>query len=410
MSAYVYLGNAAGAKGRIDIEGGALNAGSITLGNAAGATGTVVQTGGNVTLSGGLTMTQAAGGSRYSMSGDTTSVNAPAWPGLALAHGNVFEQDGGTSTVRFVEFQNSPVAAPTVRLKKGTMNITYADGIKHTQADSRCIFEMGSNGIAVINETAAGTLLTAGGYSGGSVSPRIFRGCGAVRFTGQLQNYGQVVADGWDGAEERDLDLTSFTSVTNDNGTSPVRGWWAVNKARLRLPAIAVASGNNAYSWGEPDSDATPDAVNSMRLIFSNAAAGTLDIALLAPGRAELGATTGSIIGLWQLSPSGSLAFDSLSMAIRYDNAAAAGLGLTESALKLFKTVGNSWVDVSTLPGVTVTVNTTTKILTASGLSSCSYFAVGTGVSGEMGVMSMGMAVSGEPAPERPKGVLIVVQ
>ncbi|MFO7535905.1 MAG: hypothetical protein R6X19_09540, partial [Kiritimatiellia bacterium] len=334
---YVYMGMIAGAKGTLELSGGDLSALSITLGNASGATGIVLHTAGTVTLSGGITMIQAAGGSRYSMSGDTTSLSGGL--GLTIGQGNVFEQDGGTSAFSTIDFKNSPNAAPTIRLKKGTLNITSTAGIQHSQASSLSIFEMGSNGVAVINETVAGTLLSTG-RAGGSLSPRIFRGCGAVRFTGQLQNNGQVFADGWDGAEERDLDLTSFTSVTNDSGTSPVRGWWARNKAQLLLPTNQVATGDNSYNWGDSHDDTTLDVVNSLRMTFVNATEGALGIALLATNRAELGTTAGKIVGLWRFSPTPALTFDSVGLVFRYDNAEAAAQGVTEANLKIFKTVG----------------------------------------------------------------------
>ncbi len=61
-----------------------------------------------------------------------------------------------------------------------------------------------------------------------------------------------------------------------------------MNRAALAHPKIAVASGNNAYNWGEGASsgglDATPDLVNSLFLSFSNVGAGAdLRISLLAP-------------------------------------------------------------------------------------------------------------------------------
>ncbi len=98
-------------------------------------------------------------------------------------------------------------------------------------------------------------------------------GTSTAKPTGSLTNNGRVVANGFD--VDRNLDLSSFTSVNNTipNGTTEMNGWYAENKGQLVLPAMAVATGNGKYNWGEAPYDSVNnpsiDLVNSMQLAFA---------------------------------------------------------------------------------------------------------------------------------------------
>ena len=89
--------------------------------------------------------------------------------------------------------------------------------------------------------------------------------------------------------------------------------------------------------------------------------------------RSELVKTAGNLIGVWDFTAPG-IAFSTADMVFRYDDVLAASLGLTEADLRLYHRVGNAWVDI------TSGIDTTKNQLTATGVSSFSLFAVGTGV------------------------------
>ena len=106
-----------------------------------------------------------------------------------------------------------------------------------------------------------------------------------INLTGILRGYGSVsggsgddwlfngtiIADGYGVAQ--DLDLTGVSGSWNstvENTTD--KGWYAVNKGRLRMEDfILISSGgsNNPKSWGESASDADIDRVNSVRFVPS---------------------------------------------------------------------------------------------------------------------------------------------
>jgi RNA polymerase sigma factor (sigma-70 family) len=169
------------------------------------------------------------------------------------------------------------------------------------------------------------------------------RGWGTVGLTGHLSNNGQIIADGY--GQDRTLDLTSFTSVGNDFSNRDTKGYFAVNHGALALPAIAVASGTNTYTWGGNSDDTNLTMVNSARMTLTDVKTeGTLKIALQALDRSDIPAlpTGHHFIGIWSFDAEDSTgnpleAAGGMDLLVRYDDALAAEKGLNESVLKLWK-------------------------------------------------------------------------
>lgn len=196
-------------------------------------------------------------------------------------------------------------------------------------------------------------------YDGGNGT---FRGKGIVDLSGTLQNNGRVIADGGT------LDMSSFGSVTSTIENATTNGWFAVNGAKLELPAIAVAA-DGSYNWGENPSDAQIDLVNSARLTFSGVSgSGSLDIDLLDPANPaapDMGFFI-EAVGVWDITDTG-FTFASADLAFRYDDA----LATDETELRLYHYLAGSWTEVPS------TLDTANNLISASGVTSLSPFAVG---------------------------------
>ena len=234
-----------------------------------------------------------------------------------------------------------------------------------------------SNGSSITEDVNAAVPMALRWFEEGAGT---LQGYGIVALTGWFVNNGKVIADGY--GQEQALDLTSFSSINNNfsatGDTAPNdienttdNGWYAANGGKLILPAVTVSGGNSSVNWAERPSDLSIDLVNSIKVTFSNAAEGNLDISLLASDRSEI---SGNIwpIGVWDVNYTGS--FDSAQITFRYDDAEAAGRGIQESELKVYKQSDGSffWEEI------TGSVDTVNKHITTTPISSFSYFAVGT--------------------------------
>jgi hypothetical protein len=235
-------------------------------------------------------------------------------------------------------------------------------------------FQMGNaSGTGTISETGTGNgihmLVRDDSGASGTIT-----GWGTVDLTGSLTNNGRIVANGF--AVDRNLDLSSFTSVNNTipNGTTETNGWYAENQGQLVLPAMAVATGNGTYNWGEAPYDSVNnpsiDLVNSMQLTFTNVAtAGSVSISLMATDRTDIpaelptGCTTNSA---WKVTSS-TLAFDSANVTFRYDPAIEA----TDRTLLVLRYDGSDWVI-----DVNPTRNTTNKLISIGMTALSPYYAV----------------------------------
>ncbi len=199
---------------------------------------------------------------------------------------------------------------------------------------------------------------------------------------GRLFNDGTIKADGF--GIDRTLDVSQFYHVRNSNDNTGTNGYYAVNHGKLLLPDVAVAAGSASYNWGEDASDTTIDLVNSIRVSFTNASAGSLDVALLATDRTDVVAYDGkTFIGIWNFAQ---MTFDSADVTFRYDEALAAGLGLDEESLSIFKLEGTNWVALAS------TVDSINNRITAN-VDEFSVFAVGVPEPATLVILSLGISL-----------------
>ncbi|HEV2293774.1 MAG TPA: sigma-70 family RNA polymerase sigma factor [Tepidisphaeraceae bacterium] len=205
-------------------------------------------------------------------------------------------------------------------------------------------FRMGAaNRAARIVEARGGTDLAVRAKASGT---GVFQGWGSVGLTGIVVNNGRIIADGYGNAQALDFSTAAGVTNTIENATfGGTNGWFATGGGSIVLPGIDIASGSNAYSWGEDPNDALPDLVNSVRLYVRDAAgAGEIDIALLALDRSDIPALPAghSFIGVWSFDAH-DLEFSGVDLAVRYDDALAQEKGLSESVLKLWKYENGIW-------------------------------------------------------------------
>jgi hypothetical protein len=133
--------------------------------------------------------------------------------------------------------------------------------------------------------------------------------------------------------------------------SNPIRGgtngWFAQRRGRLILPPIALAEGDGTYNWGERADESVPDLVNSVRLKFDDVAApGDVTIQLLSLDRYDVPTLPGghTFLNVWAFEPEEGVAFDGVTLTVRYDDTLAQSLGLDENILKLWKfEPGEGW-------------------------------------------------------------------
>ena len=268
--------------------------------------------------------------------------------GFVHQYGNVtvVEVYAGVSAGRYGQY----------RLYEGHLTATHRIGVGWSGTG---VFRMGeAAGAASISGAGSMYISHLSGSAG------TFEGRGTVGLTGGLTHKGKVIANGF--GTDRDLDMSTFSSVSTEYGGSG-DGWYANTQGRLLLPSISVSAGNSTVKWGD-SSTGNAKMVNSVQVDFVGATAGNLDISLLATNRTDVPAVTdGDLIGVWNISgPS----FTSVNLTVRYDDALASSLGLTESDIMLIRYNGNNWVDI------TDSIDTTSNLI--SGVTGAfSMFAVG---------------------------------
>ena len=357
--ARIILGDSASGEGTYDLSGtGQVNADNEYVGSIG--TGYFNHGGSAVnTISENLFVgcSNSTGSGRYTQTAGQLSADIEY-----IGHDSLgtFEQDGGANSARKVYLGYAGVWGGVYTHTGGTCDISdqlylgYGTGSK-------------------------GTYYLKGGLLTGSASLRMrymstteatFQGYGVVGLTGSLINSGRIIADGY--GIERTLDFSGMASVWNyiDNWTA--NGWFAQDRGKLLLPAIALAAGSNTYNWGEPESDPDIDLVNSVRMDFTNVASGgDLSISLLDPSRSDVLAGLINPIGVWYFDTA--ITFDEVDLTFRYDHALAAALGLDETDLRLYHHGGGGWANVTS--GIDIINNW----IYADAMTSFSYFAVATG-------------------------------
>jgi hypothetical protein len=328
---------AAWANGALTLQGGSLYGTSLIVGGYG--RGVFNQSGGVVTNTGNLTIGQGAHNGTGSNGKGTYNFTGGI---LNLAKG---------TTVTLGRDSDSPGAGSS-----GTWNLGDA------------------NGTGTINETGAGAginlIVRYNNGANQSNNTGTVRGWGVIPFTGTLTQSGQVIADGY--GTDRTLNLSSFASVANsiENTAGGTNGWFAVNRGKLALPPLTIAGGNSTNNWGEPNSDTAIDLVNSARIVLSNATAGSLSGALLATNRTDVPWGLRYQVGVWSF---GGVTCTTATVTFRYDDAAAATLGIAESDLHLWQYNGSWWTNVE---GTRDAVAKTITSKAVGSLAATMFFAV----------------------------------
>lgn len=251
-----------------------------------------------------------------------------------------------------------------LNLSKGT-TVTLGEQSDTTAASSGTWNLGDANGTGTINETGAGAgiNLVVRKYVSTTLTNNTgtVHGWGVIPFTGTLTQNGRIIADGY--GTDRTLNLSSFAGVANsiENTAGGSNGWVAVNRGKLSLPSLTIAGGNSTNNWGEPNSDTAIDLVNSVRIVLSNATAGSLSGALLATNRTDVPTGPRNLVGVWSF---GGVTCTAAKLTFRYDDAAAATLGIAEADLRLWQFDGEWWVNVDG------TLDTAAKTITSKWVGS----------------------------------------
>jgi len=324
----------------------------------------------------------------YTLTGNAhLSVEGPA--DIGSVGGGTFTQPGGTHMVtgNLTIAESGPSLSQPDTTGWGTYSLGGGSLVLQRSSSARTVYvgyrgrgtlSMGdASGTGTISEvgTGKGTNLVVKNYDHSSTSG-VVRGWGSVGLTGTLTNNGKIIADGF--GTDRDLDMSSFTKISNSLENTTTNGWFAQNHGRLILPKITVPTGDSIRNWGESPfgttsgTDATPDLVNSLQLAFTNVRqAGDLSISLLAADRSDIPpGLPGSAIGIWDFIPSRGFLFDQVGLSFRYDDALAQVMNIIESDLRVYHYVGSTWMDV------TSGINLTTHWITAERITDFSMFAV----------------------------------
>jgi fibronectin-binding autotransporter adhesin len=389
----VKLGAGATGAGNLTIApGGAVTiarAAGVTLGwlGVSGATGTVNQTGGTFTTSIGPIAVESGS---YTLSGGT--VYSAGTESVGTIKTATFTQTDGRNT--FTNGLNVGVNAGTgtYSLSGGTLfgqRLAIAQNIAIGATE-------GTNGGSSVgtflfgNSAGTGTIAETGGQTThigmairfDAAASGTFRGWGVVGLQGPMVNNGNVIADGY--GTDRSLDMSSFASV-DLNGTqtfanTTTNGWHAQDHGALILPALNV-TGAGSYSWGGAG---VLNRVNNVQLTFDSVTTpGALVGSLLSVDRTDVPTGLVDPIGVWSFTPT-NLQFGTVSLAFRYDEAAAAALSLDESTLHLYHYDGTDWVLVAG-----TTLDTANNVLTATGLTSFSDYAIAESVVPEPATVSL---------------------
>lgn len=303
-------------------------------------------------------------------------------------------QEGGTNTAHGLWLGSARQSFGSYVLNDGVLKLDTNAGAIDGDAGITVggagsgSFRMGAaNRAARIVEAKAGTNLAVRTRASGS---GLFQGWGSVGLTGVVVNNGRIIADGY--GHPQALDLSSAVGVTNTIENPPfagTNGWFAQNGGALVLPSIHITSGSNAYSWGEDPNDALPDLVNSVRLYVRDAASdGEIDVALLALDRSDVPTLPAghNFIGVWSFDAH-DLDFTGVDLAVRYDDALAQEMGLSESVLKLWTYENGAWERIN---GGSFRRYAALNVLAGYAGSDLTHFAVSAPEPAGLGVIALG--------------------
>lgn len=348
--------------------------------------GLFTQSGGSNSVSGstGISIGCAAGanGTYVLSNGFLTISTANEQIGFAAGGGGTFTQYGGTNYAgtSYVYVPSAAGATGTYSLAGGTLSL----GTKVSPtlqignfANSKGTFNFGdTNGTGILFTRDTTTKIQVRGTNAASGT---FQGWGEVQSKSTFENNGTVIANGY--GTDRDLILTNFSSIirgsltTFGSGDGPqgTNGWYAQNHGRLLLPPFAVTSNTTNY-WGETST--YTDLVNHVVSVFSGVTgSGKAAIALYAPERSDV-PPLGSgqqMTAIWCVTNTG-FTFTSATLRFRYDQVKAAALRIPLANLQLFQSFNSQgpWAKVAGSA-----LNTNANTITANGLTSLGFFAVG---------------------------------
>lgn len=199
----------------------------------------------------------------------------------------------------------------------------------------------------------------------------MLKGWGEVGLKSRIRLYtnGCVVADGY--GVDRDLDLTQMDSTVNLYGDGHNNGWYAQNRGRLLLPARSIGPGY--LVWGDRTDAPGPSTniVNCVHMQYGGTAATTWSGALLAPDRSDVLPAGPKLIGVWTFELGNPAVMTGAALTFRYDSARAAALGIPEADLRVMRSNGTRWIDI------TDSIDTTRHLVKTTPQSSLGMFAVG---------------------------------
>jgi len=146
----------------------------------------------------------------------------------------------------------------------------------------------------------------------------IIKGYGTAPTASELNQNGQVIADG--SSHEHTLDLAAVGVIKNsiENSRTGHNGWFAQNKGKLTLPAVAFNNGQ--ATWGEDWADPQLDLINSVRISVDPSIVGSIKLSLFSTDRTDYPTLPANLkaIGLWQIEPV-DLVLADVDITARYD-------------------------------------------------------------------------------------------
>lgn len=390
----VVVGNQKRSHGTMRIEqGGSLRASEIVVGNAG--IGNITQLGGSVVASGQTpgTLTLGAepsGAGTYvqqdgDLFADTLTVGAKGTGTFNLVGGTAAISVGQTGSAETGHGTINVTGGSLVTVTPSTPAIVYAiltgTSVSPVPPPAPVLAVGGAGaGTLVLQQDSAQSIITeTPGTQGSNLIVRSSEsgkgtviGYGKVDLTGQVIMNSRIIADGKGTSQTLDLSSASRVTSTIDNpAQNGTNGFYARNGGKLKLPSIKV-TGDYSYTWGEENFDASIDLVNSVRFRPDiGSEAGYVDIALLDPTARNIPALPGgrSAIGLWELDSTVDLT--SLNLMIRYDDALAGSMHLSENDLALWVYEANQWQIVADYAGI----DTTNHLIWGRADGQPSYFA-----------------------------------
>ena len=354
-----------------ELSGGLLKAGEVRIGAYLNSVGEFTISGGVLDLTGhdfNIGHWSTSTGTCTIAGGSVTSANCR----VGYSGTGFLTQTGGTNSVDTeLMIGGYGTSTGTYSLCGGVLELA---GSK--MYVSKSIYEQASSGTFLMgNANGTGILRQKGATSTGITvcdttnAVGLIHGWGKVELTGQLNNNGRIIADGY--GADRDLCFTNMSRATISFENSDTNGWYAQNHGRLLLPPTfnwyspAIWGGGGTYGFSDYK------AINSVKFDWAGGAKDSVTGALLAGDHGSVPAGLVDIIGCWEFSG----VDNNSTLTFIYDAALATNLGINESELHAWRYNGSKWINVTAVGGLDVTSNTITTV----SVDANAYFAIATG-------------------------------